>query len=736
MLADAFKQTFSEQKQMTEFTQEHGAPGLPKTKEQRLNTGQREAVEKAMVIVEAKNQGGLFDNMFLLSGKGGTGKTFCTEVLIDKIRKSFTGTISHVAPTWNAVNEILIASDDSSKTASTLASFLGTEQSEPDENGVQKFILKAIDFEKAKFLPEVFTADYIILDEASMIGGDGQAPSYQGPSLVSTDAWETIKFRLQQRKDELGTTPKKIILVGDYAQIPPVGTKPDHDALLIEKMMAKPETHHVLLENMRTNNEDLNVLHEKYRLNIDAARAAFKNGIPSNESIPRNPIPYDQRVDTKNISYIKSVDDAVGKYVKTFLQDPENVRNVVFINYNNENHANSQALTTKIREALFGTEARNEYNPGELILLKGNLASEIFIDGRNKSIIWHNETRFYVKEVLNDVTENINGLDFKGARLRLVTDFGKKRVEFTTFVPAKGEVQRVLGPYNRQRKGYVTEGGFVTYSQFKDKLEKRLPKMNYAYVVNSHKVQGSSYNHTFVDEGNILRSPETNKGFNNMMYTAVSRPKQTLTIFNPANPSTQSPNNSVPLQRQMVMTGDIWSTGMIPVIPTNLGGIHGAGLAQQAAAKGLVIKGEGDFSAKATRVAFPVKKIWSDQTDMDLLRASLERLGRVAIKNPQLKFALPLVGMGHGEGKMEEILPLLAATVKANPNITLVLPDASTHLGRPGTVRKDNTRENMPAIMDMLRKEGLIAPKADVDDVTANDIITDLINRGLVKTKC
>lgn len=531
--------------ELTEDRQESlGANKSLSKKEAMLNDGQKQAVEKAMVVLNEDTHENIFDDMFLLSGKGGTGKTFTTEVLIDKIKaKDKAARVAHVAPTWNAVNEILKASDDKTKTASTFASFVGTELSAPNENGVQQFILNK-DEKIRKFPPAVLTADYIILDEASMIGGDGQSPKMNSrKEMVSTDAWETLLYRLKQREEWGMGSPKKIILVGDYAQIPPVGTLADHDAKIIERTMQKPETFHVLTENMRTGNEDLNELHEVYRSNIDAARAAFKKGIPSNTSIARNPVPFNTRKNTKNITWVRDTNDALDRYIKTYLQDPENVTNVVFINYNNYHRPETQSMISKIRQTLFGDKVGKTYNPGELTILNGNMASKIKLGGENKEITWHNETRFYVKDVVADtkhvIRQGAYSIQFHGQDLTLVTDYGKERVEFVQFIPHQTEIARVFGQYQPTIKGFkLADGSVIPYGVYK-KFEEELPKLNYGYVVNSHKVQGSSYNHTFVDEENLLKSPDTNKAFNNMMYTAISRPKQTLTVLNSANPSEQ-----------------------------------------------------------------------------------------------------------------------------------------------------------------------------------------------------
>lgn len=533
-----------------------------KTKEELLNPGQVEAVQKAMSILNSPRNQDIYKDMFLLSGKGGTGKTFATEVVVDKLIISGTpkSKIFHVAPTWNAVNEVMKASSRDNYEAYTLASFVGTELSEPDESGIQKFVL--FDDAKIQYMlgrgiaPGIFSADVIIIDEASMIGGDGKQPTKTGvqrkliagrevevAQFTSSDAWQTILYRLAQRERMGKGRPSKILFVGDYAQIPPIGTATDHDAQIIEILMKSPATYHVLTENMRTGNEDLDALHNAYRINIDKAREAFKQGIPSNESITRNPIPYIDRKDSKNITYVDNSKDAVDRYVELYKQDPQNVTNVVFVNYNRYSRPETRNLISAIRQGLFGTDVKNDINPGELMILNGNMDASFVVDGKSTDITWHNETRFYVKDIQRNVTRVMEAsvgkdsfsAEFKGNSLRLVTDYGKHRVEFEKFVPAVGEIERVFGQYQGSIKGYMVNGRKIPYSLFLA-FKEQLPQLHYGYVVNSHKVQGSTYNHTIVDEGNILNSPTSNKEANNLVYTAISRPKHSLMILNGNNP--------------------------------------------------------------------------------------------------------------------------------------------------------------------------------------------------------
>lgn len=168
-----------------------------------------------------------------------------------------------------------------------------------------------------------------------------------------------------------------------------------------------------------------------------------------------------------------------------------------------------------------------------------------------------------------------------------------------------------------------------------------------------------------------------------------------------------------------VVEGDIFALPGIPVITTNLGGVHGAGLAQAAKAKGLIKQGEGDFKATSKVVSLPVKKVWSDNMsmndNMELLKNSLRSLIKVAKANTDKTFLLPLAGLGHGEGSIQDILPLLINTVQASPNIKLVIPAENVSLGRQGSVRKDYTRENMPTIKVMLTQAGLLGTQSSTN---------------------
>jgi hypothetical protein len=203
----------------------------------------------------------------------------------------------------------------------------------------------------------------------------------------------------------------------------------------------------------------------------------------------------------------------------------------------------------------------------------------------------------------------------------------------------------------------------------------------------------------------------------------------------------QSTEKQTQSSASKVIEGDIFAGNGIPVITTNLGGVHGAGLAQAAKAKGLIKQGDGVFKANDKVVQLPVKKVWSDNMamndNMELMKESLRSLIKVARENTDKTYLLPLAGLGHGEGNIESILPLLIQTVKASPNIKMVIPGEGVSLGRQGTVRRDYTRENLPMIKQMLSEAGLMGGttksqlQIDMDALNLTDeVITSLYNES------
>lgn len=172
-----------------------------------------------------------------------------------------------------------------------------------------------------------------------------------------------------------------------------------------------------------------------------------------------------------------------------------------------------------------------------------------------------------------------------------------------------------------------------------------------------------------------------------------------------------------PINKDRLIYGDIFEQDGIPVITTNLQGIHGAGLAKLAKNKGLITQGQGKFKATQKAISFPVKG-WEDSTQLvkgatwsesvtgkniDLVKDSANKLIEYANKIKDQTILLPMVGLGHGEGDFDSIAPIIKNILNSTSNINLILSDDKTNTGtRKGTVRQDNSKDLQEKLLNYL----------------------------------
>ena len=142
--------------------------------------------------------------------------------------------------------------------------------------------------------------------------------------------------------------------------------------------------------------------------------------------------------------------------------------------------------------------------------------------------------------------------------------------------------------------------------------------------------------------------------------------------------------------------GDIWdkhAAGDYIVIPVNLQGVHGRGLAKQAFDKGLIKYHQNEcfrrslncrgvvtvaVKGKAPATAKYPGKAWSEKVtggNLALLRSELSLLWEFAVELGEYTFWCPFLGLGFGEGNPSEILPILR-TLDPVPNIFFIKPGA------------------------------------------------------------
>lgn len=152
---------------------------------------------------------------------------------------------------------------------------------------------------------------------------------------------------------------------------------------------------------------------------------------------------------------------------------------------------------------------------------------------------------------------------------------------------------------------------------------------------------------------------------------------------------------------------------IVAVVTVNKEGIHGAGLARIASDKGLIKRGqnrgidESPYLKDKTPVVtiavkgeepstrIKVNRAFTERVtgkNLELVKRELDKLVEIAKKNPDDVFALPLVGMGHGEGDVAQLARILSETLSKADNIVLVRPPKNLKAKYPSAFREGTVR--------------------------------------------
>ena len=221
---------------------------------------------------------------------------------------------------------------------------------------------------------------------------------------------------------------------------------------------------------------------------------------------------------------------------------------MVWVHYNNEQHKQTIELTRQIREALHGPLAKtNALLEGDVLATTKTLQKVKSITGSNINL--GNNSRMSVLTVeettipleYQDINRKLNLFNVPGSRvtanaydtsgINQTFEFFRINPEFMTKIERGSEIQG--GQLS------LTTGSTISLSEWK-KLKEMDLSTEYGFVVNTHKVQGGTYKNVVVSEDNILANQfMTNKKTNQSLYTAFSRAKENLYIYNQNNP--QSP---------------------------------------------------------------------------------------------------------------------------------------------------------------------------------------------------
>ncbi|WP_167609341.1 ATP-dependent DNA helicase [Maribellus sediminis] len=428
------------------------------------------------------------DRIMLIKGYAGTGKTtmiFTLTQVLDllKIRSIL------MAPTGRAAK---VMADYSGKAAFTIHKSIYRQQSSSD--GMGRFVLNK----------NLYKNTYFIVDEASMISNESYEGSVFGSGRVLDDLLEYVYSGENCR----------LILVGDTAQLPPVGLdiSPALEAFVLESYgfgVSEMELTDVVRQaegsGILSNATDL-----RTRIGAEEQEPGF---------FPIELLPYDDIIRISGADLIETISTCYDRYglFDTTVVTRSNKRANIF--------------NKGIRGSILYKES--EIERGDLLMVVKN------------NYFWANDDTEIDFIANGDIAEiiTINGYEelygfrFANVSLRFL-DYKNVELDCKIFLDTLSlESASFSSEQNRQLFDAVSED----YLDVRNKRErwkkiKENPYFNalqvkYAYALTCHKAQGGQWKAVFVDHG-YLTEDMLDKEYYRWLYTAFTRPTEKLYLVN------------------------------------------------------------------------------------------------------------------------------------------------------------------------------------------------------------
>ena len=427
--------------------------------------------------------------LFVLNGYAGTGKTTVVAALVRALRE-FGRQVVLLAPTGRAAKVMSLYSGHA---AYTIHKKIYRQAAMRD--GVGKFSLNINQHSNAVFL----------VDEASMISNSSAEQSIFGSGRLLDDLVTFVRTGRGCR----------LVLVGDSAQLPPVGL-PLSPALDAKSLSFYGKNEHAFLREVVRQAESSGVLHNATRIRerIEAGGQGFPrlqlDGFPDVCRLP-------------GAEFVDTLATAYGKL---------GVDSVMVITRSNKQ---ANRYNAGIRAAVLGKE--EEVTPGDRLMVVKN------------SYRWTEQDAELSKEVdfiaNGDIVElqrirryrEMYGFRFAEATV-VLTDYHNAELDCRLMLDTIGmESAALSAEQSRQLFTRVQEDyAHVTPASKRYAAIKADPffgalQVKHAYAVTCHKAQGGQWKAVFVDHG-YLTDEMVNVEFLRWLYTAFTRATEQLYLVN------------------------------------------------------------------------------------------------------------------------------------------------------------------------------------------------------------
>lgn len=423
--------------------------------------------------------------VFLIKGYAGTGKTTVVSALVNALKKLKVKSVL-LAPTGRAAK---VLSSYSKKSAYTIHKKIYRQKSSKDGFGV-------FDLDK-----NLHSNTFFIVDEASMISNYSNDISVFGSGRLLDDL---IKY-VYNDKD------CKLILIGDTAQLPPVGidVSPALDEKELESFGLEVESH-VLTEVVRQSSESGILLNA----------TAIRNQLISEKcDFPKLEI--DAVFDVEKVigsDLIETISDAYDKqgFEETIIVTRSNKR---ANQYNNGIRSQILWREEEISVGDFLMVVKNNY-----FWIDGNEKLDFIANGDIAKILkikkYHEQYGFRFADVTLNLIDYDIDIDCK-----IILDTLNINTAALSSDDNKKLFYNVLEDYKSEKtKKKQFEG--VKNDEFFNALQ-----VKFSYAITCHKAQGGQWKNVFIDHG-YLTEDMMDKEYLRWLYTAFTRPTEKLYLVN------------------------------------------------------------------------------------------------------------------------------------------------------------------------------------------------------------
>jgi len=430
------------------------------------------------------------DSLFQIKGYAGTGKTTIVSSLVKTLPQLYLKSVL-LAPTGRAAK---VLSSYSGKKAYTIHKKIYRPQTGSDGTVV------------LSLQENLHKNTLFIVDEASMIPDASTSGSFSLFSLRDL-LDDLIKYVYNKNNCRL-------ILIGDTAQLPPVGS----------------EISPALDANLLKNTYPLNI--QSFEL-TDVVRQSLQSGILANATSLREKINSGKyEIPLFSINDFDDINNINGSE----LQDE------IFSSYSNFGEENTIIITRSNKRAnIFNQEIRNrilfreeEISAGDYLMVVRN--NYFWIDPNSKAGFIANGDIIELLKIYK--YEDLYGFRFADVSVRLIDYPDEKEIDLKIMLNTlTSETPSLSFDDNRKLFDEILKD-HEDLPRKRSRIEKvksspffNALQIKFAYALTCHKTQGGQWQSVFIDQG-YLRDDMIDKEYLRWLYTATTRATEKLQLIN------------------------------------------------------------------------------------------------------------------------------------------------------------------------------------------------------------